>query len=41
MQVKKEETQRQSHNCFSSLAGYLANMLDSKDQIIEMFKEEL
>ena len=41
MLVKKEETQKQSHNCFSSLAGYLANMLDSKDQIIEMFKEEL
>ena len=41
MTIKKEETQKQSHNCFTSLAGYLGNMLDSKDQIIDMFKEEI
>ena len=41
MTVQKSETQRQSHNCFASLAGYLANMLESKDYVIRMFKEEL
>jgi len=39
--VQKQETLKNSHNCFSALAGYLSNMLDSKDQIIELFKEEI
>jgi len=41
MTVKKNDTKRASHNCFSSLAGYLTNMLDSKEYIIKMFKEEI
>ena len=41
MTVQKEETQKSTHNCFTSLAGYLANMLDSKDYVIKMFKEEI
>ena len=41
MTVQKSETQRTSHNCFTSLAGYLTNMLESKDYIIDMFKEEI
>lgn len=41
MTVQKSETQTTSHNCFTSLAGYLTNMLESKDYIIEMFKEEI
>ena len=41
MTVHKSETQKTSHNCFTSLAGYLTNMLDSKDYIINMFKQEI
>lgn len=41
MMVTKDETSKNSHNCFTTLAGYLANMLDSKDQIIEMFRDEI
>jgi hypothetical protein len=41
MTIQKTETQRQSHNCFAALAGYMSNMLDSKDYIIKMFKEEI
>ena len=41
MTVQKSETQNNSHNCFKALAGYLANMLDSKDYVIKMFKEEI
>lgn len=41
MTVLKSETQKTSHNCFTSLAGYLTNMLDSKDYIIKMFREEI
>jgi len=39
--VPKEETQKNNHNCFTALAGYLTNMLDSKDYIIKMFSEEV
>jgi hypothetical protein len=39
--VKKEEITKSSHNCFTTLAGYLANMIDSKDHIITMFREEI
>ena len=41
MTVPKEETQKNNHNCFTALAGYLTNMLDSKDYIIKMFSEEV
>lgn len=41
MTVWKSETQKTSHNCFTALAGYLTNMLESKDYIIKMFKEEI
>ena len=41
MTVQKEETLKNNHNCFSSLAGYLQNMLESKDYIIKMFREEI
>ena len=30
-----------NHNCFTSLAGYLTNMLESKDFIINTFKSEI
>ena len=41
MTVQKSETATSSHNCFTALAGYLANMIDSKDYVIKMFKEEI
>ena len=41
MSIIKEETQRNSHNCFNALAGYLQNMLNSKDYVIQVFKEEI
>ncbi len=41
MTIVKEETQRSSHNCFNALAGYLQNMLSSKDYVIKVFKEEI
>ncbi len=41
MTVQKTEVKHSSHNCFTALAGYLTNMLDSKDYIIKMFKEEI
>lgn len=37
MTIQKNETIKMSHNCFTSLAGYLTNMLDSKDYVIKMF----
>lgn len=41
MSIVKEETQKSSHNCFNALAGYLQNMLNSKDYVISVFKEEI
>lgn len=41
MTVQKTETANSTHNCFTALAGYLANMIDSKDYVIKMFKEEI
>ena len=41
MSIYKEETQRNSHHCFNALAGYLQNMLASKDFVINFFKEEI
>jgi hypothetical protein len=41
MTIVKEETQRNSHHCFNALAGYLQNMLASKDYVIKVFKEEI
>ena len=41
MSIYKEETQKNSHNCFNALAGYLQNMLKSKDFVINVFKEEI
>ena len=37
----KEETQTNSHHCFNALAGYLQNMLKSKDFVLKVFKKEL
>lgn len=34
MTIVKEETKKNSHNCFNALAGYLQNMLQSKDYVI-------
>lgn len=39
--VRKEDTKKRPHNCFNSMAGYLTNMLKSKDYVISMFKEEI
>lgn len=41
MTIVKEETQKNSHNCFNALAGYLQNMLASKDYVIKVFKDEV
>lgn len=41
MSISKEETQKNSHHCFNALAGYLQNMLASKDFVIDVFKEEI
>ena len=41
MNVQKDETMNSSHNCFTALAGYLTNMLESKDHVINLFKEEI
>jgi hypothetical protein len=39
--VQKTETKKNTHNCFNAMASYLSNMLESKDYIIQMFKEEI
>ena len=41
MRVHKSETLKSSHNCFTALAGYMANMIESKDHVIEMFRKEI
>ena len=41
MSIYKEETMKNSHHCFNALAGYLQNMLASKDFVINVFKEEI
>jgi hypothetical protein len=41
MTIVKEETQKNTHNCFNALAGYLQNMLQSKDYVITVFREEI
>jgi len=41
MNIEKSEVQKKSHNCIMALTGYLTNILDSKDYIIKMFKEEI
>ena len=41
MTIMKEEIQTNSHHCFNALAGYLQNMLKSKDFVIKVFKTEL
>ena len=41
MSIYKEETERSSHHCFNALAGYLQNMLASKDFVINVFKDEI
>jgi len=41
MSIYREETERSSHHCFNALAGYLQNMLASKDFVINVFKEEI
>jgi hypothetical protein len=41
MTIKKEQTQNNSHHCFNSLAGYLQNMLASKDFVIDVFRKEI
>ena len=41
MSIYKEETQKNTHHCFNALAGYLQNMLASKDFVINVFKEEI
>lgn len=41
MTILKEETAKNSHHCFNALAGYLQNMLSSKDYVISVFKEEI
>lgn len=41
MSIVKEETIKNSHHCFNALAGYLQNMLASKDYVINVFKEEI
>jgi hypothetical protein len=41
MTIMKEETQTNSHHCFNALAGYLQNMLKSKDFVLKVFKKEL
>ena len=41
MTILKKEIQTKSHNCMASLTTYLTNIIDSKDYIIKMFKEEI
>jgi hypothetical protein len=37
--IVKEENG--SHNCYSALAGYLQSLLNSKDYVIQVFKDEI
>ena len=41
MTIEKSEIQQKKHNCISSLVGYLTNIIESKDYIIKMFKDEI
>ena len=41
MTILKKEVQAKSHNCIASLTTYLTNIIESKDYIIKMFKEEI
>lgn len=41
LQVSKEEVQSNSHNCFNSLAQHLQRMVEEKDKVIEILRDEL
>ena len=41
MTISKNEIKENNHSCFHSMVQYLTNMLDSKDYIIKMFKDEI
>lgn len=39
--ITKEEIKTNSHNCFNSLAVYLSKLVEEKDAVIEILREEL
>lgn len=41
MSVTKDEIKSNSHSCFNSLAVFLTRLVDEKDAVIEVLKEEL
>lgn len=41
MTIIKEDIAKNNHHCFNALAGYLQNMLSSKDYVITVFKDEI
>jgi hypothetical protein len=41
MTITKEQTQKGTHHCFNALAGYLQNMINSKDFVIDVFRKEI
>lgn len=41
MVISKDETRTNSHNCFKNLADYLETLIEEKDLVIELFREEL
>jgi len=41
LMVLKEEVQTNSHNCFNTLAKHLQKLVDEKEAVIEILREEL
>jgi hypothetical protein len=41
LSVAREEVKTNSHSCFSSLAAHLARLVEEKDKVIEVLRDEL
>ena len=41
LNVLKEEIKTSSHNCFNTLAEYMQKLVNEKDAVIEILREEL
>jgi hypothetical protein len=41
MMISKEEIRTNTHNCFKNLAEYLTTLVEEKDLVIELFRDEL
>jgi hypothetical protein len=41
LSVTRDEIKSNSHNCFNSLAAYLSRLVEEKDAVIDILREEL